>query len=118
MTEKHDQPEKKRPRIEDLELNPETLEDRLFHGGLEIRVGDERAPHMLLAADLKATEQQEEWVAALSVRGGLELAIWRDHGNPPRVLGFLFEYYEGAFPYGQFFQNDTKFYGVGVHFSP
>ena len=27
MTEKHDQPEKKRPRIEDLELNPETLED-------------------------------------------------------------------------------------------
>jgi hypothetical protein len=99
-----------------LHKDPDTLENHLWHGGLEVRVGDERAPHLLLAADLKATEQQD-WDPAVSARGGLELAIWREHGHPPRVLGFLVEYYDGPFPYGQFFQNDTSFYGFGVHFS-
>jgi hypothetical protein len=99
-----------------LNKDPETLEERLLHGGLEVRLGNERAPHFLLAADLKSTEQQD-WDPAVSVRSGLELAVWREHGNPPRVLGFLFEYHEGPFPYGQFFQNETRSYGFGVHFS-
>jgi hypothetical protein len=99
-----------------LRGEPDTLEDWLAHGGLELRVGDSRAPHLLLAGDVKSAEQQD-WDPGISARGGLELALWREHGHPPRVLGVLFEYYTGPSPYGQFFQNDVTFFGIGMHFS-
>jgi hypothetical protein len=96
--------------------DPEWIEELLAHAGAEVRVGAVRGPHAVLAVDVKSTEEQD-WEPAVSVRGGLELAVWRDHGHPPRVLGILAEYYTGPSPYGQFFRNEIRFFGVGVHFS-
>jgi hypothetical protein len=98
-----------------LRGEPDTLEDWLAHGGLEVRMGDTQAPHLLLAGDIKATEQQD-WDPGISARGGFEIGIWRAHGHPPRVFSALIEYYTGPSPYGQFFQSDVTFIGVGVHF--
>lgn len=95
---------------------PETLEDLLAHAGLEARVGSARGPRGVLAVDVKSTEEQD-WDPAVSVRGGLELALWRDHGHPPRVFGLFAEYYRGPSPYGQFFRSEIEYYGIGVHFS-
>jgi hypothetical protein len=33
------------------------------------------------------------------------------------VFSALLEYYTGPSPYGQFFQSDVTFIGVGIHFS-
>jgi hypothetical protein len=96
---------------------PETLEELVVHGGLELRLGSVRGPHAVAAVDVKSTEQQE-WDPAVSARGGLELFFWRDQGHPPRRIGILAEYYRGPSPYGQFFQNEISFIGVGVHFTP
>jgi hypothetical protein len=95
---------------------PETLEDLLAHGGLEARIGSPRTPRFLLALDVKSTEEQD-WDPAFSARGGFEFAVWREDGHPPRVIGVLAEYYDGPSPYGQFFQNQIHFFGVGLHFS-
>ena len=62
---------------------------------------------MLLALDVKSTEEQD-WDPAFSARGGLELAVWREDGHPPRLIGILAEYYDGPSPYGQFFQNQIQ----------
>jgi len=99
-----------------LRGEPDTLEHWLAHGGLEIRMGPTEGPHFLLATDVKSAEQQD-WDLGISARGGLELAVWREHGHPPRVLGLLLEYYNGPYPYGQFFQNEANFFGLGLHFS-
>ena len=99
-----------------LRGEPDTLEHWLAHGGLEVRMGETRAPHLLLAGDVKSAEQQD-WDPAISARGGFEIAIWREHGHPPRVVSALLEYYTGPSPYGQFFQSDVTFIGFGIHFS-
>jgi uncharacterized protein DUF1207 len=39
------------------------------------------------------------------------------HGNPARLIMLLLEMYEGPSPYGQFFQDDISYIGVGIHFS-
>jgi hypothetical protein len=95
---------------------PETLEELVAHGGLELRLGPIRGPQFLAAADVKSTEQQD-WEPAISARGGVELVFWRDQGHPPRRIGILGEYYSGPSPYGQFFQNEISFIGLGLHFS-
>ena len=95
---------------------PETLEDLLAHGGLEARIGSPDTPRFLLAVDVKSTEEQD-WDPAISARSGFELAVFREDDHPPRVIGVLFEYYDGPSPYGQFFQNQIRFYGIGLHFS-
>jgi hypothetical protein len=97
--------------------DPDTLEDLLAHAGLEARIGSPRTPRFVLALDVKSTEEQD-WDPAISARAGFELAFWREDGHPPRVLGVLAEYYDGPSPYGQFFQNQIHFFGVGLHFSP
>lgn len=96
---------------------PDTLEDLLAHGGVEVRIGPARGPGVVVALDVKSTEQQG-WDPAVSLRGGVELAIWRDHGHPPRVLAITAEYYDGPSPYGQFVQSELRFIGLGIHFSP
>jgi hypothetical protein len=95
---------------------PETLEELVAHGGVELRMGPVRGPHVLAAVDLKSTEQQD-WDPAISARGGFEIFFWRDQGHPPRRFGILAEYYTGPSPYGQFFTSEIEFLGVGLHFS-
>jgi hypothetical protein len=95
---------------------PATLEPLLVHAGAELRVGDVRGPHLVGAADVKSSEQQE-WKPAWSVRAGVEIAHWRDEGHPPRLWSLLAEFYNGPSPYGQFFRENIRYLGLGLHFS-
>jgi hypothetical protein len=99
-----------------FERDPETLEPLLAHAGAEVRVGARRGPRFVTAVDLKSSEQQE-WEPAWSGRAGLEIAHWRGAENPPRLFAVLAELYSGPSPYGQFFREDIRYIGVGLHFS-
>ncbi|MGW8267036.1 MAG: DUF1207 domain-containing protein [Longimicrobiales bacterium] len=95
---------------------PETLESTLAHAGMELRLGQLRGIRFLGAVDLKATEQHD-WDPGWSARAGIEIAAWRDETHPPRLWGLFAEYYDGPSPYGQFFQEQVKYLGVGLHLS-
>jgi hypothetical protein len=95
--------------------SPSALDAYVAHAGAELRVGPARGPRFVAALDVKAS-QQRDWKAAYSVRSGIEIAYWHDPAHPPRVWAIVGEYYEGPSPYGQFFLDETRFYGFGFHF--
>jgi hypothetical protein len=99
-----------------IHRDPETLEPQVAHAGAELRVGKLRGLRVVGAIDLKSSEQQE-WKPAWSGRAGLELANWKDLDHPPRLFALLAEYYTGPSPYGQFFREDIRYLGVGLHLS-
>ena len=95
---------------------PETLPAKLFHSGIEARTGRERSVQLVAGVDLKATELHD-WSPALSGRLGLEVGRPGASGHPGRLVTLMLELYEGPSPYGQFFQDDISYIGIGVHFS-
>ena len=36
--------------------------------------------------------------------------------HPGRLVTLMLEFYQGPSPYGQFFQDDISYVGVGLHF--
>jgi hypothetical protein len=94
---------------------PSTLDELLGHAGAELRVGPARGARLVAAVDLKGSEEHD-WDPALSARLGLEIAWWRHADHPPRLASVVAEYYEGPSPYGQFFLESTRYYGMGVQF--
>jgi hypothetical protein len=96
--------------------DPPDLEPRVAHGGVEFRSAPGRSATFVAALDAKATEQQD-WQPAWSLRGGLEFGWARDPGHPPRRLQLLGEFYDGPSPYGQFYREQVRFIGIGLHLS-
>ena len=39
-------------------------------------------------------------------------------GHPGRLVTLMLELYDGPSPYGQFFQHDISYVGIGLHFGP
>jgi hypothetical protein len=95
---------------------PDDLEEWLAHAGVEVRLGRGSGTNFLSAVDVKSSEEQD-WKAAWSVRSGVEVGWGRDPGHPPRRWSLLLEYYDGPSPYGQFYREQVRFYGVGLHLS-
>lgn len=95
---------------------PEWLDRALAHAGVEIRVGELRGVRFVGAVDAKAAEQRD-WDPGWSARAGIEVALWRDEAHPPRLWGILLEFYDGPSPYGQFFQEQVRWWGAGLHVS-
>lgn len=95
---------------------PETLEPLVAHAGTEARLGLARGPRLVGAVDVKSSEQQE-WKLATSARAGVEIAYWKHSEHPPRVFALLAEFYNGPSPYGQFFREHIRYFGVGLHLS-
>lgn len=95
---------------------PAELESKILHLGAEARAGSPRGLGLVAAVDVKATEEQS-WKPALSARTGVEIAWGRDPAHPPRTWRILGEFYNGPTPYGQFYREMIRYYGVGVHFS-
>ncbi len=93
---------------------PDDLEEWLARAGVELRLAPGGRVSGLAAVDLKSSEQQD-WTPAWSVRAGVETGLGGDPAHPPRRWGFLLEYYDGPSPYGQFYREQVRFYGVGVH---
>jgi hypothetical protein len=94
---------------------PSTLEAYVAQAGTELRLGPPRGAHFIAALDVKAS-QQRDWKPAYSVRSGVEIAHWTSPDHPPRVWSIVGEYYQGPSPYGQFFLDETRFYGFGFQF--
>lgn len=94
---------------------PDTVAAKLFHGGAELRTGRAGPLQMVAGVDLKTTEQHD-WSTAISGRVGLEWVRSGPSDHPGRLVTLMLEMYEGPSPYGQFFQDDISYVGVGLHF--
>ena len=106
-----------------LRRDPKDLERYVAHGGLElrparrlVRFGSVAGVRFVAAGDVKASEEQD-WKPAVSVRTGFEFDRPRDTDPPGRRWGLLFEAYTGPSPYGQFFRNQVRYFGAGIHFT-
>lgn len=94
---------------------PDTLPARLFHAGVELRSGRAQRIQLLGGVDIKTTELHD-WSPAISGRVGLEIGRPGAEGHPGRLVMLVLELYEGPSPYGQFFQDDISYVGIGLHF--
>jgi hypothetical protein len=94
---------------------PETLPSRLAHAGVELRTGRAGPIQLVAGVDFKGTEEHD-WSPATSARVGLEAARGERGGHPVRLITLMLEFYQGPSPYGQFFQDDISYVGVGLHF--
>jgi hypothetical protein len=91
---------------------PEELAERLAHFGAELRSLLSDDLRLMAAIDMKAVDE-DEWNHAWSMRAGLEIAHVPTPGHPPDVISLFAEFYDGAAPYGQFYRDDIRYWGVG-----
>ena len=94
---------------------PDMLPSKLFHGGAELRSGRAGTVQLVSGWDLKTTDLHD-WSPAVSGRVGLEVTRYGPRGHPARLVTVMLELYRGPSPYGQFFQDDISYLGVGLHF--
>jgi hypothetical protein len=94
---------------------PDTVKSKLFHAGAELRSGRAGPLQLVSGVDLKTTEEHD-WSQAVSGRIGFEIARTAPAGHPVRLVTTMLEI-QGPSPYGQFFQEDISYVGVGIHFS-
>jgi Protein of unknown function (DUF1207) len=102
--------------------SPGDLEHYVAHAGAELRPAVRIIPlgglggfRFVGAGDLKASQEQD-WKRSVSLRGGLEYDRAGDPDPPARRWSIFFEYYRGPSPYGQFFREQVRHAGVGIHF--
>jgi hypothetical protein len=92
---------------------PGTLRPGLLHGGVEFRSGGV-AVRPLAALDVKSTEERK-WRVGWSARLGVE---FQPAGTTTsRRLSVQLQAYAGPAPYGQFYVENVKSVGVGLHLS-
>ena len=102
--------------------SPADLKPGVLHGGLEyrqprslLRLGRFATGRLVAGLDAKAIQDQK-WQVGWSMVTGVEL------GDPLAPLGsgrrwsVLLKAYTGPAPYGQFYQENVRSVGVGVHF--
>lgn len=95
--------------------DPDTLASRVYHAGAELRSRGGRSTKLVGGLDVKVRDRDDR-SAAFSARIGLELTRAAAGGHPARPIMLMLEAYDGPSPYGQFFQDDVSFVGVGLHF--
>jgi hypothetical protein len=94
---------------------PESGATKIVHAGAELR--SPRAGAQFVAGiDLKASELHD-WSPATSGRIGVQFVRSGAGDHPARLVTLMFEMYQGPSPYGQFFQDDISYVGIGLHFS-
>jgi hypothetical protein len=94
---------------------PESVAAKIVHAGAELR--SPRAGAQLVAGiDVKASELHD-WSPATSGRIGVQFIRLGASDHPARLVTLMLEVYQGPSPYGQFFQDDISYVGVGLHFS-
>jgi hypothetical protein len=91
---------------------PETLDVRNLHGGIEYVSPEGPSGASFLGGYHYRRSAMTNWSSSSGFKAGV-----RFRGNQPRssVLDVLLEYYNGPFPYGQFFTIDTQYAGIGVY---
>ena len=66
-----------------------------------------------VALDIKST-QERKWRVGWSGRIGVAFRL--DTGDASRLVSLQLQGYTGPAPYGQFYQENVRSVGVGVHF--
>lgn len=91
---------------------PETLDVRNLHGGIDYVPSRDPSGISFLGGLNLRRSAMTNWSSSTGIQTGL-----RFRGEQPRsgVLDLLVEYYNGPFPYGQFFTIDTQYAGVGIY---
>ena len=104
-----------------LRHEPSDLKPGLLHAGLEYRhprrlgrVGALGDASIVAALDAKST-QERRWRVGWSGRVGIEFRPTTDEAA--RRLSIQLQAYGGPAPYGQFYQENVRSVGVGIHFS-
>jgi uncharacterized protein DUF1207 len=98
---------------------PASLKAGLVHAGLEyrhpralVRAGGLGDGRVIAALDAKSS-QERKWRPGWSVRTGLEFRPAVE--GAPRRISVQLQAYDGPAPYGQFYQENVKSVGIGVH---
>ena len=95
--------------------DPASVATKVMHAGAELR--SPRAGAQIVGGiDIKASELHD-WSPATSGRIGVQFVRSGASGHPSRLVTLMLEMYQGPSPYGQFFQDDISYVGVGLHFS-
>ncbi len=103
-----------------LRHEPSDLAEGLFHVGLDWR-DNEPAFHFsnlasarwVAGVDVKRWIQND-WATQYSVKAGLEFSPLRKGNNSTRRWSLLAEFYDGASPYGQFYEDDLRYLGLTI----
>jgi len=100
--------------------NPREVETRLVHGGVELRqpgsllpAGRLRNARLIAGLDVKSVEDLD-WRVAWSARAGFEFGSGAENEHRTKLWSLLGEYYDGPSPYGQFFRDNVRYYGLGL----
>ena len=102
--------------------DPGNLPDLLWHGGAELRprgtvsVGAVATIRLVAATDVKLVSDTATRTG-VSVRAGFEFARPREGEIESRRWSLLAEYYDGPSPYGQFYRQQVRLTGLGLHFT-
>lgn len=107
-----------------LRRSPATLSRAVGHGGAEWRpdvrllsLGNLAAVRPVVLADVKVADEQRRRPAT-SVMAGVDISRGRDDGKTGRRWMIVRQFYTGPSPYGQFYRDDIRYYGVGLAFNP
>jgi uncharacterized protein DUF1207 len=103
---------------------PENVVSKVAHGGVELREGGGLTAagrlsrvRLVAALDVKSSDELD-WSVAWSGRAGFEVGRTPGAEHRSRRWSLLGEYYDGPSPYGQFFRDEVRYYGVGLHLGP
>jgi len=58
--------------------------------------------------------QQNDWAAQISAKAGLEFAPIGESGRAGRHWNAMLEFYDGPSPYGQFYPQDVRYWGIAI----
>ncbi len=99
--------------------DPETAPEGAIRGGAEYRqerplfnVGEVGAVHFVAAAEARRLRGAGGGVG-WSLRTGIEVAPLRAASKDRRSLSILVEVFDGPSPYGQFYDRDLRYIGLG-----
>lgn len=104
--------------------SPDSLASLIGHGGAELRphqvffhAGSIASVRLIAAVDVKLIDEQRLRPATGAV-GGFEISRRRESATPGRRWMLLANFYTGPSPYGQFYRDDIRYYGVGAYLTP
>lgn len=96
---------------------PADLKPALLHAGIEFRepagATGSRGGRLILGIDAKSS-QERAWRVGLSARLGWEVRA-RVGGATVRPFSVQLQGYTGPAPYGQFYQENVRSFGIGIH---
>ena len=95
--------------------DPASVATKVLHAGAELR-SPRAGVQFVTGVDVK-TSEIHDWSVATSGRVGIQFTRSGPGDHPARLVTLMLEIYEGPSPYGQFFQDDISYIGVGLHFS-